>query len=199
MLVFAAAAQAHGWACLPSPPGRAHGGSATRSFSARMARHKRVQHGFVAVQEKAALRDDAAPIAHSAVTTMPGPASPPMASIETVNSRATATLPWRRRVRSSSWPSRLRGRHNGRRSRRHDADAWARRNSGIRHGRRASGRDASGACCGATARFFVLGTAMAGNSFKGPADEIARAETGGVGSRKAGPDSSQKPAPRRGH
>src|SRR5476649_195000 len=57
----------------------------------------------------------------------------------------------------SSSPSRLRARHNGRRNRRYDAAAWARRSWGSHHGRQPSKHDASGAYCGATARFFVSG------------------------------------------
>src|SRR6478736_898176 len=127
----------------------------------------------------------------SALTTTPGPASPPMASIETVRARATQHLLGGKGF--SSWLSRLRDRHNDRRNRRYDAGAWARRNSGSRHERRLSGRGATGACCGATARFFVLGppwreTPGEPHLFRGVRQ--ARA----VGSRKAKSFSRQKAA-----
>jgi len=57
----------------------------------------------------------------------------------------------------SSSPLRLRGQRNGRRSRKHGADASARRSWGNRHEQQPWARDANGACCGATARFFVSG------------------------------------------
>src|SRR6185436_8003263 len=100
-----------------------------------------------------------------------GPESPPIASIERINSltnslAAPDSASFSTNLKGGTGqsleeaaipqPPRPRGHHNGRRRNTHDAGVSARRNWSIRHAPEPGARGASGACCAWTGRFFVL-------------------------------------------
>ena len=180
--------------------GRRHGERSTRCLRAW---RWRASSGFsmrlVAVQHETHVGMALQRSRSSAATTMPGPASPPMASIETVRSRATlASQPSRtrqRRRRSGSSPSRLRGRHNGRRRRRHDADAWCSPQLGQSAWAGAVRRMMRAAHVAARRRGFSFWDRHGGETpSKVPNRNGGAGKAGGVGSRESqARDSSQKP------
>ncbi len=98
----------------------------------------------------------------------------------------------------SSSPSRLRGRHNARRRRRHDAAFWVHRIWGSRHVPRPSGRDGTGACCGATARFFVWAPPWRETPSTAQGDRLLGAKAEGRWVAESRPGFKPKAAARRG-